>query len=183
MVGLIEEYRLADLRRQIAMVGQEVTLFNDTLQHNIAYAHPGEPVKIRSGRRPRQHMRMEFIDQLPSGLQTRIGDRGVLLSGGQRQRIAIARAILRDAPVLVLDEATSALDSDSERLVQDALDKLSERSYLAHHRASSIHRGARRPHPGAGPRTPGGLRHACRVTCQGWFVYRPAPVAISRSRE
>lgn len=141
----VEEYRLADLRRQIAMVGQEVTLFNDTLQHNIAYAHPGEPGENRIREAAEAAHAMEFIDQLPSGLQTRIGDRGVLLSGGQRQRIAIARAILRDAPVLILDEATSALDSDSERLVQDALDRLANgrTSLIIAHRLSTVVRADR----------------------------------------
>ncbi len=141
----IDEYRLSDLRRQIAMVGQEVTLFNDTLQHNIAYAHPDEPGIDEVRKAAEAAHALEFIDQLPSGLSTRIGDRGVLLSGGQRQRIAIARAILRDAPVLVLDEATSALDSDSERLVQDALDKLmrGRTSLIIAHRLSTVVRADR----------------------------------------
>ena len=142
---LIDEYRLADLRRQIAMVGQEVTLFNDTLQHNIAYAHPGQPGDNEVREAAEAAHAMEFIQQLPAGLLTRIGDRGVLLSGGQRQRIAIARAILRDAPVLVLDEATSALDSDSERLVQDALDRLTRgrTSLIIAHRLSTVVRADR----------------------------------------
>lgn len=141
----IDEYRLADLRRQIAMVGQEVTLFNDTLQHNIAYAHPAEPGGNEVQEAAESAHAMEFIEQLASGLQTRIGDRGVLLSGGQRQRIAIARAILRDAPILILDEATSALDSDSERLVQDALDKLTcgRTSLIIAHRLSTVVRADR----------------------------------------
>ena len=142
---LIDKYRLTDLRRQIAMVGQEVTLFNDTLQHNIAYAHPGQPGDNEVREAAEAAHAMEFIQQLPAGLLTRIGDRGVLLSGGQRQRIAIARAILRDAPVLVLDEATSALDSDSERLVQDALDRLTRgrTSLIIAHRLSTVVRADR----------------------------------------
>ncbi len=141
----IDEYRLSDLRRQIAMVGQEVTLFNDSLAHNIAYAHPDDPGEDRIREAAEAAHAMEFIEPLPLGLQTRIGDRGVLLSGGQRQRIAIARAILRDAPVLVLDEATSALDSDSERLVQDALDRLTRdrTSLIIAHRLSTVVRADR----------------------------------------
>ncbi len=136
----IHEYRLADLRRQIAMVGQEVILFNDTIEHNIAYARLDEVSENEIRTAAEAAHAMEFIQQLPSGLRSRIGDRGVLLSGGQRQRLAIARAILCDAPVLVLDEATSSLDSDSERLVQDALDKLmsGRTSLIIAHRLSTV---------------------------------------------
>jgi subfamily B ATP-binding cassette protein MsbA len=138
----LRDYRLADLRRQIALVGQDVTLFNDTLAHNIAYGRPEEVAEERIIAAAEAAHAMPFIRELPRGLQTRIGDRGVLLSGGQRQRIAIARAILKDAPILVLDEATSALDSESERLVQDALDTLTRNrtSLIIAHRLSTVER-------------------------------------------
>ena len=141
----LREYRLADLRRQIALVGQDVVLFNDTLAHNIGYGSldsTGEDAVLAAAEAAHA---MPFIEELPHGLQTRTGDRGVQLSGGQRQRIAIARAMLKDAPVLVLDEATSALDSESERLVQDALARLSsERTALIiAHRLSTVERADR----------------------------------------
>jgi ATP-binding cassette, subfamily B, bacterial MsbA len=116
----VREFRLADLRRQIAYVGQEVTLFDDTIRNNIAFGMEDAPAAAIEAAARAAHV-MEFAAALPQGLDTPVGDRGGLLSGGQRQRIAIARAILKDAPVLVLDEATSALDSESERHVQDAL--------------------------------------------------------------
>ena len=136
----VRDYRLTDLRRQIALVGQDVILFNDTLAHNIAYGcldSVSESAIIAAAEAAHA---MEFIRDLPQGLQACIGDRGVLLSGGQRQRIAIARAILKDAPILVLDEATSALDSESERLVQAALSKLTENrtSLIIAHRLSTV---------------------------------------------
>jgi len=138
----IRDYRLADLRRQIAMVGQDVMLFNETIAHNIAYgrfAAASEADIIASAQAAHA---MEFIEALPDGLATRIGDRGILLSGGQRQRIAIARAMLKDAPVLILDEATSSLDSESERAVQDALEHLarSRTSLIIAHRLSTVER-------------------------------------------
>jgi subfamily B ATP-binding cassette protein MsbA len=138
----IRSYRLADLRRQIAMVGQDVMLFNETIAHNIAYgrfAAAGEADIIASAQAAHA---MEFIQALPDGLETRIGDRGILLSGGQRQRIAIARAMLKDAPVLILDEATSSLDSESERAVQDALEQLARNrtSLIIAHRLSTVER-------------------------------------------
>ncbi len=114
-------YSLASLRAQIALVSQQVVLFNDSIARNIAYgslerAHEAEIVAAAEAANA-----MEFVRKLPDGLQSKIGDAGALLSGGQRQRIAIARAMLKNAPVLILDEATSALDSESERLIQDAL--------------------------------------------------------------
>jgi subfamily B ATP-binding cassette protein MsbA len=119
----VRDYRLADLRRQIAYVGQEVLLLDDSIRNNIAFGLDGaDDAAIEAAARA-AHV-MEFAASLPQGLDAPVGDRGSLLSGGQRQRIAIARALLRDAPVLVLDEATSALDSESERHVQDALAKL-----------------------------------------------------------
>ena len=115
------DYTLEALRRQIAWVGQQVVLFNDTIAGNIAYGAlagaPREAIEAAA----RAANAMEFIARLPDGLDSQAGEGGALLSGGQRQRIAIARALLKDAPVLILDEATSALDTESERLVQEAL--------------------------------------------------------------
>ena len=138
----IRNYRLTDLREQIAMVGQDVMLFNETIAHNIAYgrfAAAGEADIVASAQAAHA---MEFIEALPDGLETRIGDRGILLSGGQRQRIAIARAMLKDAPVLILDEATSSLDSESERAVQEALERLAcnRTSLIIAHRLSTVER-------------------------------------------
>jgi subfamily B ATP-binding cassette protein MsbA len=120
----IQEIRLASLRRQIALVSQEVTLFNDTIGANIAYGGMQGAETARVEHASRSAHAMEFITQLPDALETEIGENGVRLSGGQRQRLAIARAILKDAPILIFDEATSALDAESERFVQDALNQL-----------------------------------------------------------
>ena len=110
----VREYRLADLRRQISVVSQDVVLFDDTIRNNIAFGGiECSEGAIREAARA-AHV-LEFADELPEGLETRVGERGARLSGGQRQRVAIARALLKDAPVLILDEATSALDSESER--------------------------------------------------------------------
>jgi len=121
----IREVTLQSLRQHIAVVGQETMLFNDTIRANIAYgrADVSADEVERAARAAQAH---DFILQLPMGYETRVGERGVLLSGGQRQRIAIARAVLKNAPILVLDEATSALDAESERDVQRALDRLME---------------------------------------------------------
>ncbi len=119
----VREVTVASLRAQIAMVGQETVLFNDTIRANIAYGRP-EIAQEAVERAARQAQAHDFIMQLEKGYDTVVGERGVFLSGGQRQRIAIARAFLKDAPILVLDEATSALDSESEREVQRALDGL-----------------------------------------------------------
>src|SRR5690606_37882752 len=118
----LDEYRMSDLRRQIALVGQKVMLFDDTVAANIAYGSDADHAAIRAAAEAANAW--EFIERLPQGLDTPIGENGALLSGGQRQRLAIARAILRDAPILILDEATAALDNESERLVQDALQRL-----------------------------------------------------------
>jgi ATP-binding cassette, subfamily B, bacterial MsbA len=136
----LQDYHLADLRRQIALVGQRVMLFDDTVAANIAYAE-GPDVDLAAIRGAAEAANAwEFIERLPNGLDTRIGENGALLSGGQRQRLAIARAILRDAPVLVLDEATAALDTESERLVQDALGRLmpDRTTLVVAHRLSTI---------------------------------------------
>lgn len=117
----IRDIRLANLRMQFAWVGQDVVLFNDTIAHNIAYGVLGNVSESEIIRAAEAAHAMEFIAKLPRGLDTMVGENGVLLSGGQRQRLAIARALLKNAPVLILDEATSALDTESERHIQAAL--------------------------------------------------------------
>jgi ATP-binding cassette, subfamily B, bacterial MsbA len=136
----VQEYRLADLRRQVALVGQRVMLFDDTVAANIAYAEGPDVDRDAIRRAAEAANAWEFIERLPQGLDTRIGENGALLSGGQRQRLAIARAILRDAPLLVLDEATAALDNESERQVQDALERLmpDRTTLVIAHRLSTI---------------------------------------------
>ncbi len=136
----ISDYKLADLREQIALVNQRVILFNDTLAQNIAYGSlAGADEAAVQSVVERAHAD-GFIKQLPEGLQTLVGDDGVLLSGGQRQRIAIARALLKDAPILILDEATSALDTESERHIQSALDEAmrGRTTIVIAHRLSTI---------------------------------------------
>jgi subfamily B ATP-binding cassette protein MsbA len=135
----IRDYRLSDLRSQISLVSQEVVLFNDTIRNNIVFGAEGI-TEQRLQQALRAAYVQEFVEQLPQGLETMVGDRGVLLSGGQRQRIAIARALLRDTPILILDEATSALDTASERHIQDALDQLvkNRTTLVIAHRLSTI---------------------------------------------
>ncbi|WP_140908790.1 lipid A export permease/ATP-binding protein MsbA [Cognatiluteimonas lumbrici] len=134
----LRDYRLADLRRQVALVGQRVMLFDDSVAANIAYASEATPEELRAVAEAANAW--EFIERLPQGLDTPIGENGALLSGGQRQRLAIARAMLKDAPILILDEATAALDTESERLVQDALDRLmpDRTTLVIAHRLSTI---------------------------------------------
>ncbi|ABE55480.1 Lipid A export ATP-binding/permease protein MsbA [Shewanella denitrificans OS217] len=136
----IYDYSLKSLRSQVALVSQQVTLFNDSIANNIAYAYPGEVSREQILKAATLAHAMEFIEQLPEGLDTQVGENGVLLSGGQRQRIAIARAMLRDAPVLILDEATSALDTESEKAIQLGLDNLrhNRTSIVIAHRLSTI---------------------------------------------
>jgi ATP-binding cassette subfamily B protein len=137
----IHDMTLTELRRNLALVPQEVLLFGGSIQENIAYGKPGatEDEIINAAKKANAH---EFIIGLTEGYRTLVGDRGTQLSGGQRQRIAIARAILADPAILILDEATSSLDAESERLVQDALDKLMENrtSIIIAHRLSTVRR-------------------------------------------
>jgi len=138
------EYRLRDLRRQISLVSQEVVLFNDTIRSNIIFgASDISDAQLQEAARAAYVL--EFVEQLPQGLDTVVGDRGVLLSGGQRQRIAIARALLRDTPILILDEATSALDTAAERHIQAALDQLvrNRTTFVIAHRLSTVERADR----------------------------------------
>jgi ATP-binding cassette, subfamily B, bacterial MsbA len=136
----IRTLRLADLRRQLSFVSQDVVLFDDTIAGNIAYGELAGRSRAEVERAAEAAHVTEFAAELEHGLDTQVGERGVLLSGGQRQRVAIARALLKDAPVLILDEATSALDTESERRVQDALQRLmSGRTTLViAHRLSTI---------------------------------------------
>ncbi len=134
----LDRYRLDDLRRQIALVGQRVMLFDDSVAANIAYGGEAGPDALRAVAEAANAW--EFIERLPRGLETPVGENGALLSGGQRQRLAIARAMLKDAPILILDEATAALDTESERLVQDALNRLmpDRTTLVIAHRLSTI---------------------------------------------
>ncbi|MDR2876019.1 MAG: lipid A export permease/ATP-binding protein MsbA [Methylobacillus sp.] len=131
---------LKNLRQQFALVSQEVVLFNDTVFNNVAYGDLRDTPEEKVIAAAKAAYAWEFIQHLPNGLHTEIGDRGVRLSGGQRQRLAIARAILKDAPILLLDEATSALDTESEQHVQKALDELmrNRTSIVIAHRLSTI---------------------------------------------
>ncbi len=135
----INDYDLTDLRKNIAIVPQEVMLFGGTIYENIAYGNPqaSENEVIEASRKANA---FDFINSFPEGFQTIVGERGVKLSGGQRQRVAIARAILKDPAILILDEATSALDSESEKLVQDALDRLMQNrtTIIIAHRLATI---------------------------------------------
>jgi ABC-type multidrug transport system fused ATPase/permease subunit len=130
---------LKHLRKHIAVVPQEVLLFAGSIKENIAFGKPGasdEEIELAA----KQANALDFIDSFPDKFETQVGDRGIQLSGGQKQRIAIARAILKNPTILILDEATSALDSESERIVQDALDKLMKgrTSIVIAHRLSTI---------------------------------------------
>jgi len=136
----IRELTLDSLRAQIAYVGQHVTLFNDTILNNIAYGRLGDASREQVVAAAEAAHAREFIEALPEGFDTEVGDDGMMLSGGQRQRLAIARALLKDAPVLILDEATSALDTESERAVQAGLERLLENrtTLVIAHRLSTI---------------------------------------------
>jgi subfamily B ATP-binding cassette protein MsbA len=136
----IRDYTLESLRKNIALVSQDVVLFNDTIANNLAYGQ----LRGCSDEELRQaaeaaHI-LDFAEEMPKGLNTMVGDRGVLLSGGQRQRIAIGRALLKNAPILILDEATSSLDTQSERRIQDALNALMQNrtTLVIAHRLSTV---------------------------------------------
>jgi subfamily B ATP-binding cassette protein MsbA len=136
----LKDYTLASLRQHIALVSQDVVLFNDTVAANIAYGRLGEVSRAEVIEAARAANALDFIEAMPQGFDTLIGENGVRLSGGQRQRLAIARALLKNAPILILDEATSALDTQSERLVQAALETLMQNrtTIVIAHRLSTI---------------------------------------------
>ena len=133
------DYRLTELRGQMSMVPQEVLLFGGSIAENIAYGKPGASAEEieQAARQANAH---EFIQAFPEGYATLVGDRGIKLSGGQRQRVAIARAILKNPAILILDEATSSLDSESERLIQEALETLmrGRTSFIIAHRLATV---------------------------------------------
>lgn len=136
----IRNIPLTNLRQQISLVSQHITLFNDTIANNIAYGSLGAVEREQIIAAAEAAHAMEFIRELPEGLDTMVGENGVLLSGGQRQRLAIARALLKDAPILILDEATSALDTESERYIQAALEEVmrNRTTLVIAHRLSTI---------------------------------------------
>jgi len=140
----VRDVTLASLRRQIGIVTQETVLFNDTVRNNIAYGQPNVAQKEVEAA-ARAALAHDFIRTLPAGYDTVIGERGVRLSGGERQRLAIARALLKNAPILILDEATSALDSESEAMVQSALHNLmtGRTVFVIAHRLSTVRRADR----------------------------------------
>ncbi len=136
----LDDIKLADLRANIALVSQDVTLFNDSISANIAYGRLATATPEAIRRAAEAAHALEFIEAMPAGFDTLVGENGVKLSGGQRQRLAIARALLKDAPILILDEATSALDTESERFVQAALENLMQgrTTLVIAHRLSTI---------------------------------------------
>jgi subfamily B ATP-binding cassette protein MsbA len=139
----VRQYDLHNLREQIALVSQDVVLFDDTIRNNIAFGRKADPAAIERAAKA-AHV-LEFAEKLPEGLETTVGERGVLLSGGQKQRISIARALLKDAPILILDEATSALDTESERTIQAALEELMQNrtTLVIAHRLSTVEKAHR----------------------------------------
>ncbi|HEY1991288.1 MAG TPA: lipid A export permease/ATP-binding protein MsbA, partial [Gammaproteobacteria bacterium] len=141
----LRDYTLQNLREQVAMVSQDVMLFNDTIRNNIAYGSLDKRDEADIVAAAEAAYAMPFIQRLPQGLDTMVGDRGVLLSGGERQRLSIARALLKNSPLLILDEATSALDSESERHIQAALEGLmaNRTTLVIAHRLSTVERADR----------------------------------------
>ena len=136
----LRDLTLDSLRANVALVSQDIVLFDDTVAANIAYGAAAGASRAAIADAARAAHAMEFIEAMPDGLDTVIGERGVKLSGGQRQRLAIARAVLKDAPILILDEATSSLDSESERYIQEAVERLREgrTTLVIAHRLSTI---------------------------------------------
>jgi len=136
----IDRIHLRDLRDQIAYVGQDVILFNDTVRNNIAYGRLQNATDAEIEKAAKAAHAWEFIQAMPEGLNTEVGENGVLLSGGQRQRLAIARALLKDSPILILDEATASLDTEAERHIQAALENLSRNrtTLVIAHRLSTV---------------------------------------------
>ena len=141
----IHDYTLRSLRENIALVSQDVVLFNDTIRNNLAYGTLKGSSDEEIRRAAEAAHVMHFVDEMPEGLDTMVGDRGALLSGGQRQRIAIGRALLKNAPILILDEATSSLDTQSERRIQDALAALMQNrtTLVIAHRLSTVEKADR----------------------------------------
>ncbi|MDH3350785.1 MAG: lipid A export permease/ATP-binding protein MsbA, partial [Gammaproteobacteria bacterium] len=141
----IRDYTLKNLRDNISLVSQDVILFNDTIANNLAYGELRQHSRDELMRAAEAAHVLDFADEMPDGLETLVGDRGVLLSGGQRQRIAIGRALLKNAPVLILDEATSSLDTHSERRIQEALSELMKNrtTLVIAHRLSTVERADR----------------------------------------
>ena len=138
----IREFELHSLRNQISLVSQEVVLFNDSIRNNLAYGELKAKTEDEILQAAEAAHVLDFVREFPNGLDTMVGDRGVLLSGGQRQRIAIGRALLKDAPILILDEATSSLDTQSERRIQEALEALMQNrtTLVIAHRLSTVER-------------------------------------------
>ena len=136
----IREYTLKSLRDNVSLVSQDVILFNDTIANNLAYGELRQHSEAEMMQAAEAAHVLEFANDMPDGLQTMVGDRGVLLSGGQRQRIAIGRALLKNSPVLILDEATSSLDTQSERRIQEALNELMKNrtTFVIAHRLSTV---------------------------------------------
>jgi subfamily B ATP-binding cassette protein MsbA len=136
----VQEYKLANLRASLSLVSQDVILFNDTIANNLAYGQLRQCSHAELLQAAEAAHVMDFVKDLPDGLETMVGDRGILLSGGQRQRIAIGRALLKDSPVLILDEATSSLDTKSERRIQQALAELmrDRTTLVIAHRLSTV---------------------------------------------
>ena len=155
-------------------------LFNDTIRANIAFGRDVSPAAIEDAARA-AHV-LEFARELPAGLDTMVGDRGVLLSGGQRQRISIARALLKNAPILILDEATSALDTESERIIQAALEELmhNRTTLVIAHRLSTVEKRRSHRRDGRGPDRR--ERHACGAAWRA-TASTPRCIACSSPRE
>ena len=169
------------VRRMIAVVAQDTYLFHGTIEDNLRLGCPeaSEADLVAAARAANAH---DFIESLPEGYHTVIGERGARLSGGQRQRIAIARALLRDAPILVLDEALSSVDAENEAVIQQALERLmAGLEFDADTGASPVQRNQRRPHSGAAGRCGGAKRQPRRADRAGWPVSRADGAAAWRA--